>query len=120
MKAPDSVELVRHVLDRQVVDSNNVPCGKVDDVELTGGPGEPLRATALLVGPGAYARRLPVLARFIVRFVAGSRVVRVPWSEVSVLTEQVKLESRASELGLDRGESWAAAIVGRLPGSGKS
>jgi sporulation protein YlmC with PRC-barrel domain len=112
------LDIVRQVLDHEVVDSNNVPCGMVDDLELEGGPGEELRVTALLVGPGAWTKRLPSAFEGLARLVFGARATRVPWSEVESVTERVKLKSEAEELGLGGADRRAAGLVGRLPGSG--
>ena len=113
----DYLDIVRQVLDHEVVDSNNVPCGMVDDLEVEGGPGEELRVTALLVGAGAWADRLPKLAGRAAKFLFGGRRVRVPWGEVWVITEKVKLKSRATELGLGVADRKAARWVRWLPGA---
>ena len=78
------LDIARQVLDRQLVDSNNVPCGKVDDVEIEGRAGGELKIRALLVGNGAASDRLPELFKAISGALFGRRIVRVPWSEVSV------------------------------------
>ena len=96
----DYLDIVRQVLDHEVVDVNNVPCGMVDDLVVEGEPGGELRVTALLVGAGAWADRLPRLFGRAVKFIFGGQRKRVPWEEVWVITERVKLKSRASELGL--------------------
>lgn len=113
----DFLDIVRQVLDHEVVDSNDVPCGMVDDIELEGSPGAELRVTALLVGVGAWSDRLPELVGRFVRWMFGSRKTRVPWSEVSVITERVKLKSRASELGLGIADRKASRLVRKLPWS---
>ena len=114
----DYLDLVRQVLDHEVVDSNNVPCGMVDDLEVEGGPGEELRVTALLVGAGAWTRRLPSAFERLAARVFGRQQTRVPWSEVESVTERVKLRSRAEELGLGRADRKASRLGGKVPGSG--
>src|SRR6185436_20509778 len=94
------LDVSRQVLDRQVADVNNVGCGKVDDLELQGGAGE-LKITAILVGIGVASDRLPVLAKVLVQKIFGRHTVRIPWDQVSVITEQIKLKSEASAFGLD-------------------
>ncbi len=115
---PQHLDIVRQVLDHEVVDSNNVPCGMVDDLELEGGPGEDLRVTALLVGAGAWTKRLPSAFEGLAAFLFGTRLTRVPWSEVESVTERVKLRSEAKELGLGGADRKASEVVGMLPGSG--
>jgi hypothetical protein len=113
----DYLDMVRSVLDHEVVDSNEVPCGMVDDIEVEGGAGGELSVTALLVGVGAWADRLPRPFGSLAKLVRGRRVVRVPWAEVSVITERVKLRSRSSELGLGVADRKASRWIGRLPGA---
>lgn len=116
----DCLDLARQVLDRQLVDANNVPCGKVDDVEVEGeAAGGKLKIKALLVGNGAASDRLPELCKLISRKIFGARVVRVPWSKVSIITDHIKLTSRADELGLGEAGSIASNIVSKLPGAWK-
>ncbi len=112
------LDIVRNVLDHEVVDVNDVPCGMVDDVELEGGPGGELRVTALLVGAGAWADRLPWVFGAAARRLFGGRRTRVPWAEVWVVGERIKLKSRASEVKLGRADRKASKIVEKLPGSG--
>ena len=52
------LDIVRQVLDRQVVDANHIYCGKVDNIviDLKGRP----KITAILVGNGPASDRLPV------------------------------------------------------------
>jgi len=113
----DYLDIVRQVLDHEVVDVNNVPCGMVDDLVVEGGPGEELRVTALLVGVGAWADRLPGLFGRAAKFVVGGQRTRVPWEEVWVITERVKLKSRASELGLGVADRKASRWIKWLPGA---
>ena len=111
MKPADRLDLVGQLRDLQIVDSDGVHCGIVDDVELAGKAGGALRVKALLVGPGGYARRLPRWSMALVRLVAGSACVHVPWQEVESITSVVKLRRRAAALGLNRGEGRAARLL---------
>ena len=113
------LDMARQVLDRQLVDANNVPCGRVDDIELEGGAGSELKITALLVGNGAASNRLPELWKALSQKIFGHRVVRVEWSEVSVITAHIKLKSKADELGLGEAKSPAKRFISRLPGAWK-
>jgi sporulation protein YlmC with PRC-barrel domain len=109
----DFLDLARQVLDRQVIDANHFPCGKVDDLEIEGV--RKLKISAILVGNGAASERLPALVKFISQKIFGKRVVRIPWSEVSVITDKIKLKSRAKELGLDERRGWAYKFISKLP-----
>ena len=45
--------------------------------------------------------------------------MRVPWSEVSVITQHIKLKSRADELGLGEAGGAASRFIKKLPGAWK-
>ena len=105
---PDgAIKLVSELLDLPLLDSYGKFCGIVDDVELDGGPGKPLKLKALLVGPGAYAGRLPGWAMGVVKAIAGERIVRVPIDRVQKVGGAVTLKSAASDLGLNKSEAIA-------------
>jgi|KBSSwiStaDraftv2_1062776.scaffolds.fasta_scaffold23478_3 sporulation protein YlmC with PRC-barrel domain len=110
------LDLVRMVFDHQLIDANSVECGKVEDVELAGDAGE-LRVVGVLTGPGAAAGRLPHWLAKAARKIFGGRVTRVPWEEVYVITSQIKLKSRASELALAGSDRRAAEWLRKLPGA---
>jgi sporulation protein YlmC with PRC-barrel domain len=112
------LDIVRNVLDHEVVDVNDVPCGMVDDVELEGSPGGELKVTALVVGAGAWEDRLPWVFGTLAKKIFGRQRTRVPWDEVWIVGERIKLKSRASEVNLGRADVRASKLVGRLPGSG--
>jgi hypothetical protein len=113
----DYLDIVREVLDHEVVDSNNVPCGMVDDLIVEGLAGGELKVTALLVGAGAWTKRLPAMFERLGALLFGTQVTSVPWAEVESITERVKLRSEAAALGLGRADRSAAKLIGRLPGS---
>jgi sporulation protein YlmC with PRC-barrel domain len=98
------IKLVSELLDLPLLDSEGKYCGIVDDVEFTGGAGKNLKLKALLVGPGAYERRLPAWVFWLVRRVAGDRLTRVPIGMVQTIGAVVKLECPGSDLGLHREE----------------
>ena len=114
---PEFTDLYRQVLDHAVLDADDWLCGVVDDLEVEGDVGEPLRVTALLVGPGAWVPRLPALLSALLPKLAGTRCVRVPWSEVCVVGEHIRLRSRAAELGLGTADRKLGLRLAKLPGS---
>jgi len=116
----DYVDLFRQVLDHPVLDADDWLCGSVDDIECEGGVGEPLRVTALLVGPGAWAPRLPALFAWLAPRLFGTRCTRVPWQEVSELGEHIKLRSRAAGLGLAVSDRRLGLWLAKVPGSDRS
>ena len=116
MKANDRLRLIDQVRDLQIIDVDGCNCGIVDDVELDGAAGGELVIAAVLVGPGAYASRLPRWAMALIRLGAGDGCVRVPWGEVESITSVLCLRCRADELGLARGDVAAARLLPRVGG----
>jgi hypothetical protein len=114
-KARGNLDLYRRVLDHGLIDADGLPCGTVDEIEAAGKPGEPLEIVALLVGPAAWTPRLPALFEIACRLLAGSRLVRVPWSEVAEISEQIRLRSTAVELGLGVTDRRAGRWLAPLP-----
>ena len=111
------LDLVRQVLDRQVVDANFVHCGRVDDLEITGK--SKLKVTAILIGNGAASERLPELLKSASRYLFGTRVTKIPWSDIKVIKEVIQLNSTAKELGLEERKGLAYQFISKLPGAWK-
>jgi sporulation protein YlmC with PRC-barrel domain len=103
------LDLLREVLDHELVDANGVSCGMVDDLEFADTPSGPA-PVALFAGPGAWGPRLPALAALAARWLFGARRVRVPWDAVDDIGETVRLKHSAGALGLGavdrRTERW--------------
>jgi sporulation protein YlmC with PRC-barrel domain len=116
VKPDDRLNLVADLRDLQIEDSDGLNCGIVDDVEFEGKPGGPLALAAILVGPGAYRRRLPGWASWLVGKVAGNGVVKVPWREVKSIGSIVRLARPAKQLGLARSEAKAGRPIAWLGG----
>ena len=109
------LDLAFGLLDHQIVDSEGRRCGKVDDLEIEGGPGERPVVSAIIVGPGAWTGRgaLGRLAASLGR----RKLVRVPWSAVAEITSAIALKKTAGELGLGRADDRAARWVEKVPGA---
>ena len=110
------LDLGRMVMDHQLLDSDYVECGKVDDVELEMVNGE-LRAVALLSGPGPASNHLPRWAGALMRALLGRRSTRVSWREVSIIENRIKLRSTAEALGLGEADRAASRWIARFPGA---
>jgi sporulation protein YlmC with PRC-barrel domain len=95
MRPSEPIKLVAELLDLPIQDKEGRYCGIVDDVELSGGAGKEMRLAALLVGPGAYEGRLPAWAYWLVRKIAGDRIVRVEIGKVEQIRSVVQLNCRA-------------------------
>jgi len=114
MTKPKPFDLVRDLLDHELVDVDHVPCGRVDDIELELTP-QGLSISALLVGPGAWSPRLPALARMIARAMFGRERVRVPIEEVIDIGDVVQLRSRATQMGLGILDRRVGRWLSRIP-----
>jgi hypothetical protein len=113
----DAIHLVRDIVDHEIVDVHQLPCGIVDDIELDFLPGRGFRPVALLLGPGAWQRRTPRWIAAISRWLVGSDEARVPWSEIAYIGERVALRRTAAELGLGRADRKWGARLSRVPGA---
>lgn len=111
MTPKSPIKLVSELLDLPLFDSDGKYCGIVDDVELTGRPGQDLELKALLVGPGAYAGRLPGWMMWIVKRLAGDRITRVPLGRVRTITSAVHLDCPGRDLGLHKSEAAAGKWI---------
>lgn len=114
---PPYVDLVRMILDHQLVDSDQVDCGKVDDIEVEIHDDGTLRAAALFSGRSAAFDHLPWWLGGILTKIFGRRSKRIPWSEIALLNSRVKLRSKAEALGLDEPERRLSAWIAKLPRS---
>jgi hypothetical protein len=111
-----TVDLGLHVMDHQLLDSDERRCGNVDDLALEGGPGERLEVVAILSGPGVWPQRAGLLGR-IAAWIGGGGVVRTSWDEVTDVGAHLKLRKRAQELGLGRGDDRLRHFIERIPGA---
>jgi len=100
MRPNDPIKLVAELLDLPIQDREGRYCGIVDDVELSGSAGKEMRIAALLVGPGAYEGRLPAWCYWLVRRIAGDRIVRVRMDMIEQIRAVVQLNCRADEAKL--------------------
>jgi hypothetical protein len=115
MRKARSIKVLSELRDLEIFDSQGELCGIADEVEFEGGPGEPLKASALLVGPGAYDGRAPRWLVWAIQRVAGKAVVRVPFSAVEHVTSRITLNRTAEELGLAAAERRLAPGVEKVP-----
>ena len=115
------------LLDRQLLDRHDRPCGKVDDLELERDPGTGrLHVSAILAGPGVLATRLHRRGwgRWVERMIsqtAPSREpapLRIPFGRVSDAGNHVSLAVEHEDLATFATERWTRDhVVSHLPGS---
>lgn len=113
------------LLDRQIVDSDGIPVGKVDDVEFTVDDDGRPRVSALLTGQQALGARVGgTLGRWITAVAARLDVERrgprrVPYRLVSEVDSAVRLRVRRELLAEPPLEAWLNThLIGRIPGAG--
>jgi hypothetical protein len=115
------VELVRDVLDQQIVDGNGRPAGRVDGIVLDVRNDQPPRVVAIMVGPVVLGERLhATVGRWIEAvqhgFGAETRSTAIPWSDIQFLadrmTVQVTDDAPASALE-NRLRRWMRRVPGR-------
>ena len=116
------MDLVRDVLDTQVIDRNGRPMGRVDGISLECRAGKPPRVTALLVGPSALGHRLsPRLGRWVgaIEHAFGideGRPARISFQQVLDIARAVKVDLAMSDTALGVVEQklrrWIVALSG--------
>jgi sporulation protein YlmC with PRC-barrel domain len=85
------------ILDEQLVDCEGRRCGRVEDLEFDGGPGEVVHAVGILCGATAWKRRLP--PRLAELIPGDPRALhRVPWECVAKIANEIELRLREDEL----------------------
>jgi sporulation protein YlmC with PRC-barrel domain len=113
----DEFDVAYRLLDDELVDSDDRRCGRVDDIEFEGGPGESPLMSAILTGPGVWHGRLPRRLSGLAKRVFGNDSIRVPWSAVEDISAVVNLKQPGRELGLGKGDDRMGEVVGKLPHS---
>jgi sporulation protein YlmC with PRC-barrel domain len=117
VKRDGYLKLVGEVRDLQIVDASGRRCGIADDIEFEGNAGKHLKVKALLVGPGAYQRRLPHWLKVIVARLLGEKIVRVPWTQVVRITSEIELMQDAEVYGLGQRDLEWEKLLSKLPGA---
>jgi sporulation protein YlmC with PRC-barrel domain len=117
------VDLVRDLLDKQVVDRNGRLLGRVDSIIFELRDGAPPVVAGIEIGLVTIAHRLhPFLGRCaraleVVLGVDANRPVRVPFSRILDFDTDVKVDVAAAETGARAVEHKARAIVASIPGA---
>jgi hypothetical protein len=117
-----------HLLDRQIVDRDDLPVANVDDLELVQRPDGRLAVSALLVGPGALGPRtggrlgdwMVAIWRRL-RPDADPRPGRIEARLVTHTDSAVHVSARGRDLGVDGFEQWARTqVIEKIPGAGRA
>ena len=113
------------LLDRQILDSDGLPVGNVDDVELAVDTDGSLSVTALLVGAQAWGARLGGRLGDTVSGLASRLQMRTPSGPIRIPMDIVRETSAAITLSVSRDllvepelESWLREhFIAHIPGS---
>ncbi|GAB3155482.1 hypothetical protein GCM10027290_51700 [Micromonospora sonneratiae] len=128
MRVPERFTADDLLLDRQIVDVDGAPVGRVDDLELTdpGDGAEPV-LSALLCGPTALGPRIGGrLGRWWAAIGQRMRPYddaypnRIPVADIDYVDHlQLQLKVSRDQLDADRFRDWIRDhIIGRIPGAG--
>jgi hypothetical protein len=117
-----------HLLDRQIVDHEDLPVANVDDIELLERADGRLAVSALLTGPGALGPRTPgrlgswtVAVWRRLRPDPDPRPGRIEARLVTHTDSAVHVSARARDLSVDGFEQWARAqVIEKIPGAGRA
>jgi sporulation protein YlmC with PRC-barrel domain len=117
------VDIVRDVLDNQIVDRNQRKMGKVDGIILELREGQPPRLAYLETGATTLAQRLhPRLARWVAAIerrwgAKNSEPYRIPWSKICNIGIDVEVDVEAEQTSALAYEQWLREhVIKRIPG----
>ena len=106
------MNLIRDVLDKQVLDSNRKKLGKVDGLVLVFGKGPP-RVAFIEMGPVVLGRRLGSrFGRLIARLCSrlggkeAGEPFRIPWKKVKDVGLDVEVDLAIEDTPLDNWQEW--------------
>jgi hypothetical protein len=111
------VDVGLRLLDHQLIDSEEIRCGKIDDIQFETIEGQ-LVVAALLSGPRAQRRRLPNWAARFAQWFGRDVEHRVEWSHVDKIDAPIRLDCPGGEVGLGEGDRNAKDLISeRVPKS---
>jgi len=113
------------LLDRQILDSEGLPVGNVDDIELAVGEDGVLSVTALLVGAQVWGTRLGGRLGDTIAGMAARMQRRTPAGPIRIPIDQVRETGAAVTLAISRDllvepelETWLREhVIVRIPGA---
>jgi hypothetical protein len=129
MEQGRTIWAARELLDRQIVDCNDTPTAKVDDLEFefSAEPGSLPIATAILCGPAALARRFGGRLGSAIETMHAlvdqrrqPRPASIPFGLVKEITSAVSLTVAYKDLPVTVVEEWLSEhVIANIPGNGK-
>lgn len=120
------MDLLRDILDKQIIDRNGTFMGRVDGIVLELRDDEPPRIDHFELGFPVLARRLGTRAERFVNHIRERWSIRsegryvIPWPLVGEISEHhVKVDVEAKETPAFEWENWLRKhVISRLPGGG--
>jgi sporulation protein YlmC with PRC-barrel domain len=117
------VDLVRDLLDNQVVDRHGTKLGKVDSVIIRLSDGRAPRVAAIQVGVPTVAERVhPRLRQWVEaverRWGVPLGCTRIPWARVRSVGLDVHVDLDAERTRAFALERWLRRLIARIPGAG--
>jgi sporulation protein YlmC with PRC-barrel domain len=119
------MKVVHDVLDKELIDRNDEPIGRVDGLVMHVGERTQPRITHIAVGGTALWERVhPAFGRVSKRLARvwgpkRTEQVRIPWSRVKTAGRDIKLDVEGKETGAIDWEIWISRnIIKRIPGAG--
>ncbi|MER8508044.1 hypothetical protein [Mesorhizobium sp. M0220] len=120
------MDLLRDILDKQVVDREQVKIGKVDGLVAELRPGKPPKIIAVELGSITLARRLGERpGRWMARLAArlgGRRHAephRIAWNKVRDIGVDIEFDIDVRETAIFDWQNWLRDhVIGRIPGAG--
>lgn len=112
------MDLIRDVLDKQLIDRTNAKIGKVDGLVAAIGDGQP-RVVAIEVGASTLARRSGFAHVMLRIFGAHDReAFRIPWSKVKDIGVDIEVDFAMEETAMNEWREWLRQKVLRhIPGT---
>lgn len=111
------MHLFRDVLDKQLVDKDQVRIGRVDGIVIRVEGGRPPKIEAMELGRSTLIRRLLVGIGLRKPTREPSRGYRIPWSRVTDVGVDVTVEIDRRETPLEQWQEWLRRTVMRwIPG----
>ncbi|RUX30267.1 hypothetical protein EOA13_10780 [Mesorhizobium sp. M7A.F.Ca.US.011.01.1.1] len=119
------MKLVRDLLDKQVVDREQIKIGKVDGLVAELRPGKPPRIIAIELGSITLARRLGAgpgrwMARLAVKLGGKQHGEphRIAWHKVKDIGIDIEFDIDVGETSIFAWQDWLRDhVIGRIPGA---
>jgi len=119
------MNLARDILDKQLVDKNQVKMGKVDGLVLTLQRGRPPVVSSIEIGGITLARRVGRRTERLIRLLKrrwgsprSQQPYRVPWRQVQDIGVNIELALDVRETTVGDWQNWLRdKVIKRIPGS---